>query len=540
MSPVFSDGYKHESLPNKTIFDYADFLKIRVPTACRRNGSCHECIVEIKNGKDALSPLSQSEDFLKEGYRLACQAVVEELDSVVEFSTLRRQPRILTQSISRDIEASPKVITKNGRVFIDEIDSDIYRGQILGLSGDIGTTTIVLKILDLEKMEPLITSSFENPQRFGGSDVMNRISYDSGQNHGELKNVLIASINFEIGEMCKSINAHRRQIYDCVLVGNTTMRDILFGIDVEPVGQKPYKSRVQTDFENNNRKNTALEESAEKLGIRIFPKAKVYSGPLISSHIGSDIAADLLTIQIDESDSNIMLVDVGTNTEVVIGNKSQMFAASCPAGPAFEGGDVKYGMPGYEGAVEKIEIENGTVISSTIGNQPVEGICGSGLVDLLAELRKSNLMNDLGVLSDNKQEFEFDSSNKMTISKAEISSLAQAKSANYCGQYITLRKFGKSVDSLDYLYLAGGFANYINSQNAIDIGFIANFPKEKIKKVGNASLEGATLMLKSTELRERIEKICSNIQHIELETTPDFFEIFVEGCMFKAMPTNFT
>ena len=540
MSPVFSDGFKHESLPDKTIFDYADFLKIRVPTACSRNGSCHECIVHIKNGKDALSPLSESEDFLKEGYRLACQATVQDLDSVVEFSTLRRQPRILTKSISRDIESSPKVTIKNGRVFIDEIDSDRYRGKILGLSGDIGTTTVVLKIVDLENMKPLITSSFENPQRFGGSDVMNRISYDSGENQGELQNVLVAAINFEIGEMCKNISAHRRQIYDCVLVGNTTMRDILFGINVEPVGQKPYKSIIQTDFENGNRTNTSIEQSAETLGIRIFPKARVYSGPLISSHIGSDIAADLLTIQIDESNSNIMLVDVGTNTEVIIGNQNKMYASSCPAGPAFEGGEVKYGMPGYDGAVEKLEIINGSVISKTIGNQPAEGICGSGLVDLLAELRKSNLMNDLGVLSDNKQEFEFDSSRKMTISKADISSLAQAKSANYCGQYITLRKFGLPVDSIDYLYLAGGFANYINSQNAVDIGFIANFPPEKIKKVGNASLEGATLMLKSTKLRDRIEEICSKIQHVELETTPDFFEIFVEGCMFKAMPKNFT
>ena len=217
-----------------------------------------------------------------------------------------------------------------------------------------------------------------------------------------------------------------------------------------------------------------------------------------------------------------------------------MYASSCPAGPAFEGGEVKYGMPGYDGAVEKLEIINGSVISKTIGNQPPEGICGSGLVDLLAELRKSNLMNDLGVLSDNKKEFEFDSSRKMTISKSDISSLAQAKSANYCGQYITLRKFGLPVDSIDYFYLAGGFANYINSQNAVDIGFIANFPPEKIKKIGNASLEGATLMLKSTKLRDRIEEICSKIQHVELETTPDFFEIFVEGCMFKAMPKKFT
>ena len=471
---------------------------------------------------------------------MACQATVQDLDSVVEFSTLRRQPRILTNSITRNIESFPKVTIKNGRVFIDEIDSDRYRGKILGLSGDIGTTTVVLKIVDLENMKPLITSSFENPQRFGGSDVMNRISYDSGENRGELQNVLVAAINFEIGEMCKNISAHRRQIYDCVLVGNTTMRDILFGINVEPVGQKPYKSIIQTDFENGNRTKTSIEESAETLGIRIFPKARVYSGPLISSHIGSDIAADLLTIQIDESDSNIMLVDVGTNTEVIIGNQNKMYASSCPAGPAFEGGEVKYGMPGYDGAVEKLEIINGSVISKTIGNQPPEGICGSGLVDLLAELRKSNLMNDLGVLSDNKKEFEFDSSRKMTISKADISSLAQAKSANYCGQYITLRKIWTTSRFYRLFVPCRWVCKLYQFTKRCRYRVHSQLPSRKIKKIGNASLEGATLMLKSTKLRDRIEEICSKIQHVELETTPDFFEIFVEGCMFKAMPKNFT
>ena len=192
MSPVFADGKEHPTSPNKTIFDYADDLQIRVPTACGRNGECHECVVEIKKGIESLNKLSGEENFLRGSYRLACQAIVEDLSANVEFSTLRRQPKILTSGIVRDIEMDSIVTISNGRVLIEGRDVDKYQGHILGLAGDIGTTTVVLSIINLEDGQVIATSSFENPQRFGGSDVMNRISYDGGPNNGELKKVLLA------------------------------------------------------------------------------------------------------------------------------------------------------------------------------------------------------------------------------------------------------------------------------------------------------------------------------------------------------------
>ena len=233
---------------------------------------------------------------------------------------------------------------------------DRYRGRILGIAADIGTTTVAMNLVDLETGDILYTASFENPQRFGGSDVMNRISYDTGTYRGELKAVLISSINYEIGEMVRALKIRRRHIVEFVAVGNTTMRDILFGIDVEPIGQKPYKSHIEDDFRNGNRDTTALNRQAHELGIRINPNANIYSGPLIASHIGSDVAADLLTIAIDQQDDPVMLIDIGTNTEIIAGNKNQLHAASCPAGPAFEGGNVTYAMPGYDGAVERVTI----------------------------------------------------------------------------------------------------------------------------------------------------------------------------------------
>ena len=192
-------------------------------------------------------------------------------------------------------------------------------------------------------------------------------------------------------------------------------------------------------------------------------------------------------------------------------------------------------MPGYEGAVESLSIDGTEVLIKTIGGHRPQGICGSGLVDLLAELKRTHQISELGVLKDGANSFVFEPTRGMSLSRADISSLAQAKSANFSGQYIVLRKYGMQLQQVSKLYLAGGFANYIDVDNAIDIGFIPNIPRDRIVKVGNAALEGATIMLLSRTLRANVEDLVCNIEHVELETTPDFFDIFVEGCMFNPM-----
>ena len=574
--------HNQTSLPleaGKSLFDYADDLAVRVPTSCGRTGECHECIVEVRRGMEALDPLTDSENFLRENYRLACQATVVDIEADIEFNILRRQPRILTESIDpksinkENIELDPLTVREGDQIIFKgpngPVTIDRYRGRILGIAADIGTTTVAMNLVDLETGDILYTASFENPQRFGGSDVMNRISYETGNFRGELQAVLISSINYEIGEMVRSLKIRRRQIVEFVAVGNTTMRDMLFGIDVEPIGTRPYKSHIELEYLDNKRDATALNVPAHEIGIRINPNANVYSGPLIASHIGSDVAADLLTIGIDEEDDMVMLVDIGTNTEIIAGNRHQLHAASCPAGPAFEGGNVTYAMPGYDGAVERVEIpplsrsEGGarersdlagdaradesplprwerarvrvtpSPLLTTIGDTNPIGICGSGLIDLLAELRRHDIMNELGNFNDGSDEYTFHTENRLTISRADISALAQAKAANYCGQNIVLETVGTSPTDYTRLYLAGGFANYINIQNAIDIGFIPNIPTDRIHKIGNASLRGATIMLTNATKRATIEDLAKDIHHIELETNPNFFDHFVEGCQFK-------
>ena len=536
MSPLHHGDEVLELVADQSIFDYADALNVRVPTSCGRTGECHECIVEVKRGAGALNDPAESERFLlNENYRLACQAVVKDPAADIEFAVLRRQPRILTESVSLGVAHDPLTTRVGDDAVFDGEVIDRYRGHIYGLAIDVGTTTVVLNLVDLESGEIIHIGSFENPQRFGGSDTMRRISYDSGEYKGELGQVMLSSINFEIGDMARRLKVRRRHIYEAVIVGNSTMRELFFGIDVQPIGEKPYRSPIEEELISGERETTALNVKARDLDLRIFPDANVYGAPLVGSHIGGDVAADILAIGMDESEEVVALVDIGTNTEVIVGNRYRMLAASCPAGPAFEGAEVTFGMPGYDGAIESVRIINGAVEYGTIGGVTPEGICGSGLVDLLAELVRTKAINELGVLQNGSSEYTVVPERGITISRADMSALAQAKAANYCGQWIVLREYGAPPEGLSRLYLAGGFANYINVENARDIGFIANVPADRVSQVGNAALEGATIMLTSRVKRREIELLTRDIEHVELETMPDFFDLFVEGCQFKPM-----
>ena len=540
MSVIVPDLRGRGEARGRTIFDYADELAIEVPTSCRRAGRCHECIVEIRRGMAALSPRNAAESFLRDPYRLACQAVIERDDGDLAFVPLRRRPKILTVGRAKADGALDPAVTRRGdAVYWEDEPIDRYRGRLLGIAIDLGTTTVVVDLLDLETGEHLLGASFENPQRFGGSDVMNRISYDA-LHAGELQRAAVAAINREIRALCRQVEATRRTVYEVVVAGNSTMRDLLFGLSVQSIGQRPYKSLVEEAWRAGARPDTALTDNAWRLGFRVHPKARLYGIPLIASHVGGDMAADLVAADIAfGSDELVMLVDVGTNTEVAIARGRRMIVASCPAGPAFEGGLVKYGMPGQEGAIERLRrTPDGGFAWRTIGAGAPQGICGSGLIDLLAELRRHDAMTTKGVFTDGRRRLELDvvPAHGITFSREDASNLAQAKAANYCGQLIVMRAFGADPGDVARLYLAGGFANYIDVRNAIEIGFLPPIPEERIVKIGNAAAQGARELLLSRGKRRALEERVKEIEHIELETTPDFFEIFVEGCQFKPMP----
>jgi len=544
MSLISHDRRSREVVPGKTIFDYADELAVEVPTSCKRAGRCHECVVEVEEGMASLRPRTEAESFLRGDYRLACQAVILRDDLDIAFSPLRRQPKILAAGRRQQaVELDPAVSRRGEAIFYENEAIDRFRGHVLGLAVDLGTTTLVMDLVDLGSGRVLMTASCENPQRFGGSDVMHRISYD-GEHSGELQRAAVAAINREIEALCRSLGCSRRAIYEVAVAGNSTMRDIFFKLDVQPIGQRPYKSAVEHDWRAGRRPTTALLENAPRLGLKVNPKARVYGLPLIASHVGGDMAADLIAAGLAFGCAETaMLVDIGTNTEVAIVRGGRMIVASCPAGPAFEGGLVKYGVPGQDGAIESLRLSpDGRVIDyRTIGEVEPQGLCGSGLIDLLAELRRHGLMTAKGVFTADRRRFAMTilPEHGITFSREDASHLAQAKAANYCGQLIVMRAFGAEPGDIKRLYLAGAFANYIDVANAIAIGFLPPIPEERIVKIGNAAVEGARQVLLSRRLRRALEERVKNVEHIELETTPDFFEVFVEGCRLEPMPASF-
>ena len=326
-------------------------------------------------------------------------------------------------------------------------------------------------------------------------------------------------------------------IYEITVVGNSTMRELFFNLDVKSIGERPYKSPVEHEYLVGDRETTALVEDARKLRLWAHPRAKVYAAPLIASHVGGDMAAALVAVNIESQTESVMIVDIGTNTEVVVAHEGRLMAASCPAGPAFEGGGIRYGMAAVDGAIETLRL-NGATEYETIGGGEPRGLCGSGLIDLLAELRRHGRMSPKGVFADKLREMTIVPKRGITFSREDASNLAQAKAANYCGQFIVMRKLGLRTTDISKLYLAGGFANYVDVANAIGIGFLASVREERVVKIGNAALQGAKELLLSKSKRETLDKLVKRIEHVELETTPDFFEVFVEGCQFKPMPPD--
>ncbi len=232
-----------------------------------------------------------------------------------------------------------------------------------------------------------------------------------------------------------------------------------------------------------------------------------------------------------------MVIDIGTNTELILGNKDRILAASCPAGPAFEGGSLRCGMPGLEGAIETIAIEGDRLKYEVIGDVEPQGICGSGLIDILAELHRTGKMDVMGRFTGDLREKPFPVVPKQELyfHEQDVSLLAQAKAANYAGQKILMSRMGITRDDVHTFYLAGGFANYINPANALAIGMILNVPEERIVKIGNAAAEGATAVLMSRSARTELEETVKRIEHVELEMDPQFFDIFVEGCLFGTL-----
>jgi uncharacterized 2Fe-2S/4Fe-4S cluster protein (DUF4445 family) len=506
------NGLSAEAAPGATLFDCAERLGIRVPTSCHKQGKCKECMVEVSEGLEYLSGPTDRERHLSGPFRLSCCTTIVPDSGAVRCHTMRRGH----MRIERQAAGLPHFAAHVPR-------------PGFGLAMDLGTTTVVLRLHNLETGELVADASFENPQRFGGSDVMARIHYDTGHPGKLLRRTLAGYLTHAIEEL----PVDPRTIGEMVVVGNSTMRDLFFRQNVYSIGQSPYQSITEIEMAAGTRATTSLTETGRRCLLPIHPEAEVYGAPVISGHVGADAAACMLAVDLDHEDRLVAIMDIGTNTELIVGNRHRILAASCPAGPAFEGGAIACGMPALDGAIENVHIDgSGAFHLDVIGGGPPLGICGSGLVSLMSELMRTGRMNDRGRFEDTGR-IVLDADRHIFFLESDASELAQAKGANVAGLQTVFANYGVGFEDIDVFYLAGGFGRHLDVDAATRIGLIPALAKSRIVQVGNAAIEGASLALLSPAKRREMEAMVRRVQHCRLETHPGFFDFFVDGCQFR-------
>jgi len=516
------NGLESQAPLGASLFACAESIGVRVPTSCQMQGKCKECMVEVTEGMDCLSPPTPEERHLNGTFRLSCRTLVASDTGHIRCHTMRRgHMRIESGAVglptrARDIDRPSGIADAAAPAH--------------GIAMDLGTTTIVLRLFDLSTGALIADASFENPQRFGGSDVMSRIHYDTLHPGKLLRRTLAGYLSHAIEEF----PVDPQTIREMVVVGNSTMRDLFFRQNVWSIGQSPYRSITEIQMAEGTRATTSLTETGRRCLLPIHPQGRVYGAPIVRGHVGADAAACMLAIDLAHEDRMVAIMDIGTNTELIVGNRHRILAASCPAGPAFEGGAIACGMPALDGAVEDVTLlDDGTFRLRVIGDVAPQGICGSGLVSLMSELLRTGRMNQMGRFHDEERRITLDPEHDIFFLESDVNELAQAKGANVAGLHVVLSNYGIDFDDIDVFYLAGGFGRHMTVAASQRVGLIPCIPESRIVQVGNAAIEGASMALLSAAKRDEMESLVRQVEHCRLETHPRFFDFFVEGCQFK-------
>jgi len=534
--PQFAMGRKKgiELKLNDSVLEHIKRLDgAEISSECGGRGKCGLDIIRIEKGGGSLSDLSDAEKKfikqgkLKSGQRLACQAVVKDSSKdITVFVSDFGDYTILTDVIERDIELDPFVYRKENEVFYypDKKIGD-YSGHIFGLAVDIGTTTIVMQLMDLESGKNVGKPvAYKNPQIAFGNDIISRIGYSVNNRNGlkELQDYVISGINESIQKMEDSLGYKegmlKDNIYDAVIVGNSTMRDIFFGINVKSLGFIPFEPH------DKNPVNMAAGE----LGLNINDNALVYGPALIGGHAGADCLSDIIATRIYKYPDISMIIDIGTNGEIVIGNNKKMLTASCAAGGAYEGYQISCGVGAIAGAITEVMIDDGKISLKTIGDAPAKGTCGSGVIDLLAELLKNDIMNDRARISE-----DFHLGNGIYLTQDDINQLIIAKAGLRTDQDLLIKYYGVNLDDIKHVYLAGAFGNFMNVENAMAIGLLPRVDRKKFIRFGNGALAGAIDMLLSRKIRREAEQLTDMITHTKPnEIEKEEFQYMVADNMY--------
>jgi uncharacterized 2Fe-2S/4Fe-4S cluster protein (DUF4445 family) len=411
-----------------------------------------------------------------------------------------------------------------------------------GIAVDIGTTTVAVQLVKMSNGTILATGTDYNEQINCGLDVINRINYArKPERLEELRVKVQRTINGLINRICQKQKLLPEKISQAVLAGNTTMIHFLLSLKPEYIRLEPYTPTLLK----------ALWLTAGEVGVGINPSAPVYISPGVGSYVGGDITAGLLCTDLAaDSDGLMLFIDIGTNGELVIGNRDFLMACACSAGPAFEGSGIKSGMRASIGAIEKVDVDVDTGVASyqTVGNVRPQGICGSGMISLLASLFVSGWVDAAGKLNRTKKSAairiegrkatyivvpakESAAGEPIILDEIDIENIIRAKAAVYSACSLLLKQVGFTIDDLAKVYIAGGFGRFLDIDKAIIIGLVPDLPRERYLYLGNSSLMGAYLALISSQYRQRQIELAGRVTIVELSTTPDYMDQYT-GALF--------
>ena len=591
-----------------TILASAQAAGVDITATCGGRGRCTSCRVKFVSGAvpppTVMDELQLGDALVREGYRLSCQCrVVEPVDVLVAPPLDERSFQILGARVPRDelarIEIDSgirkEVVTVDlpkeehhqtsdleallalvGRTTEDvspevlktlplalrehqgEITVTTFGSRLLavepgdtsllkfGLAVDIGTTSVVTTLMELESGEQLAAVSSLNPQAVFGADLMSRIAF-AQFNPGNLRKLqtrIIGLLNQHIEQIVRDSGVLAKWIYKVVIVGNTCMHHLLLGIDPSHVGLAPYAPVMRH----------ALVLPARELFLKVNPEARVCLLPIVAGFVGADSVGVALATRIAETPDLRIAVDIGTNGEVLLGSRDRLWACSAPAGPALEGAQLRHGMRGALGAIDRVWIEDGDLRVHTIGEAPAQGICGSGVIDAIAVLLDTGAVDWMGLIAVEERDRlpaalrervgvrgeerlvilvrpgEGNAPREILLTQDDIRQVQLCKGAIASGAAMLQRIAGVAPEQVSELMLAGGFGNYLSIRSALRIGLIPPLPASRIRYVGNAAALGAQLALMSEAERARADRIARRIEHVSLAAHPDFQDVFVD-CM---------
>lgn len=511
-----------------SVLDAARMLGLHVSSECGGRGTCGKCQVVMQpTPKPTKADLSHlSEEDIGQGVRLACEHFVNK-DTRVIVKQATAKTKILLEGVSRATEW--------------DVDEGYSEGK--GIAVDLGTTTIVAYLMNLADGVQIGQAAMLNPQIVYGEDVMSRITYATREDKGSLtlKEVVLTSFDDLVRALSESTGVSIDNIVRMSVVGNPAMHHLLLGLDVGPLGRAPYNPVIKESLKTNG----------AVLGLDTVKDSQVYLAPNIAGFVGGDTAAFILSQRLDETDEIILGIDIGTNGEIVLSVHGDLHCCSAAAGSAFEGATIKHGMRGQEGAIEYLRIENATEAPeiSVIGDVPPKGLCGSGIVDTVAQLRSSDLVTVGGRLQGSGrvevspegersyivvEKGERNSERRILFTQKDVRQVQLAKGAILTGASILMGSSGIEVSEVDRLLLAGAFGNYIDPVSALAIGLLPPVGIDRVVPVGNAAGEGAKKMLLSSKMRSLIEQIVSNVNYLELATQEGFAEVFAKSTLLHS------